>query len=67
MEGVGPETQVHKITNVPVFYMALGLNDFDAVKSVTHKSLHPTLYKQLGEGRPLERVGPETQVHKITY
>jgi hypothetical protein len=22
-------THVHKITNVPVFYMALGLNDFD--------------------------------------
>ncbi len=40
MEGVVPETQEHKITNVPVFYMALGLNDFDAVKSVAHKSLH---------------------------
>ncbi len=30
MEGVGTETHVHKITNVPVFYMELGLNDFDA-------------------------------------
>ncbi len=30
MEGVGPETHIHKITNVPVFYMALGLNDLDA-------------------------------------
>ncbi len=23
---MGPETHVHKITNVPVFYMELGLN-----------------------------------------
>ncbi len=29
------ENHVHKITNVPVFYMALGLNDFDAGKSIT--------------------------------
>jgi hypothetical protein len=29
------ETHVHKITIVPVFYMALGLNDFDAGKSIT--------------------------------
>ncbi len=29
------ETHVHKITNVPVFYMALGFNDFDAGKSIT--------------------------------
>ncbi len=28
LEGVGPETHVHKITNVPVFNMVLGLNDF---------------------------------------
>ncbi len=30
-------THVHKITNVPYlfFYMALGLNDFDAGKSIT--------------------------------
>ncbi len=34
-KGVGPETHVHKITNVPVFYMALGLYDFDAGKSIT--------------------------------
>jgi hypothetical protein len=27
-------THVHKITNVP-FYMALGLSDFDAGKSIT--------------------------------
>ncbi len=32
---VGPETHVHKITNVPVFYMALGLIGFDAGKSST--------------------------------
>ncbi len=31
----GPETHLHKITNVPVFYMALGLNGFDAGKSIT--------------------------------
>jgi hypothetical protein len=35
LEGVGPETHVHKITNVPVFYIALGLHDFDAGKSIT--------------------------------
>jgi hypothetical protein len=50
LEGVGPknrdfsgpemapsETHVNKITNVlvPVFYMALGLNNFDAGKSIT--------------------------------
>jgi hypothetical protein len=51
LEGVGPEnhikltsysteytcskTHVHKITNVPVFYMTLGLNDFDGDKSNT--------------------------------
>jgi hypothetical protein len=28
------ETHVHKITNVPVFYSVLGLNDFDAGKSI---------------------------------
>ncbi len=27
------KTHVHKITNVPVFYMALGLNDFDGGES----------------------------------
>jgi hypothetical protein len=32
---VGPESHVHKIINVPVFYMVLGLNDFDAGKSIT--------------------------------
>jgi hypothetical protein len=36
MEGMGPETHVHKITDVPVFYMALALNDFDAGKSKWH-------------------------------
>ncbi len=35
LEWVGPETHVHKITNVHVFYMALGLNDFDAGKFLT--------------------------------
>ncbi len=29
------ESCVHKITNVPLFYMALGLKDFDAEKSIT--------------------------------
>jgi hypothetical protein len=29
------KTHVHKNTNVPVFYMALGLNDFEAGKSIT--------------------------------
>jgi hypothetical protein len=28
-------TPVHKVTYVPVFYMALGLNDFDGGKSNT--------------------------------
>jgi hypothetical protein len=30
LEGVGLETHLHKITNIPVF-IVLGLNDFDAV------------------------------------
>jgi len=36
MGGGGPN-HVHKITSVPVFYVALGLNDFDfdAGKSIT--------------------------------
>ncbi len=29
------ETHILKITNVPVFYLALGLNDFDGGKSIT--------------------------------
>ncbi len=29
------ETHVHKITNVPVLHMALGLNDFNVGKSIT--------------------------------
>jgi hypothetical protein len=29
------QTHVHKITNVPVLNMALGLNDFDGGKSIT--------------------------------
>ncbi len=29
------ETHVHKIINVSFFYMALGLNDFHAGKSIT--------------------------------
>ncbi len=45
-EGVGPETHVHKITNIPVFYMALGLNDYDAGKFIS-----PLL-------RPLDGMGP---------
>ncbi len=43
INGVGPETHVHKITNVPVFYMELGLNDFDLGKSIT---------QAIGRGRP---------------
>ncbi len=35
LEGVGPETRVHKITNVPVFLYTCKLNDFDAGKSIT--------------------------------
>ncbi len=30
-----PGTLVHKITDIHVFYMALGLNDFDVGKSIT--------------------------------
>jgi hypothetical protein len=33
---VGPETHVDKITNVPAFYMGLGLNDFDVGKYINH-------------------------------
>jgi hypothetical protein len=33
LEWVGPETHVHKITNIP--FLVLGLNDFDASKSIT--------------------------------
>jgi hypothetical protein len=29
------KTCVNKITNVPVFYMALGINDYDRSKSIT--------------------------------
>jgi hypothetical protein len=29
------KTHVHKITDVPVFYMVFGLNDFDWDKSIT--------------------------------
>ncbi len=32
---MGPEAHVHKITSVPLLYMALGFNDFDAGKSIT--------------------------------
>jgi hypothetical protein len=32
------QIQVHKITNIPVFYIALGLNDFDEGKSFTRAS-----------------------------
>jgi hypothetical protein len=33
---LGPENgNVHKITNVPVFYMELGINDLAAGKSIT--------------------------------
>ncbi len=35
LEGAGPETHVHKISIVPVFYMALGLNDFDMGNFIT--------------------------------
>jgi hypothetical protein len=41
---VGPETHVHKITNVPVFYMALGLYDFGAGKSITGWALKSQLF-----------------------
>jgi hypothetical protein len=43
------KTHIHKITNVPVFYMALGRNDFDRGKSMDFppsKSLFPGPYKQ---------------------
>jgi hypothetical protein len=30
LKEMGPETHVHKITNVPVFYMTIGLIDFAA-------------------------------------
>ncbi len=43
LAAVGPETHVHKITSVLVFYMALGLNNFNAA--------HPFL-------GPLEGGGP---------
>ncbi len=36
-------THVHEITNVPVFYMALGLNDFDWGKSIA---------RSIGRGGP---------------
>jgi hypothetical protein len=35
LHSAGAETYVHKITNVPVFYMALGTIDFDAGKFFT--------------------------------
>jgi hypothetical protein len=38
------ETHVHKITNVPVFFMAPGQNDSDAGKSIT---------RAIGRGGPL--------------
>jgi hypothetical protein len=52
---MGPETHVHEIINVPVFYMALGRNDFDAGKSISHlmranpflmplKGVHPEIF-----------------------
>ncbi len=43
LKRVGPETHVHKITNVPLFCMAHGLNDFYAGKSIT---------KAIGRGGP---------------
>ncbi len=33
LEWVGPETHVHKITNI--HFLVLGLNDFDASESIT--------------------------------
>jgi hypothetical protein len=44
----GPETYVHKITNVPVFYMAHGLTMI--------------LMRANQLCRPLERVGPEISI-----
>ncbi len=35
LEMTTSETHIQKITNVPVFYMALGLHDFDGGKSIT--------------------------------
>jgi hypothetical protein len=54
------ETHGQKVTNVPVFYVALGLNDFDGGKSITraiarggalvmdlpHQNHHVPCYKQ---------------------
>ncbi len=37
------ETHVHKITKIPVFYMALGRNDFDGGKFIT---------RAIGQGGP---------------
>jgi hypothetical protein len=43
---VGPETPVHKITNVPVFLYSAWTNDFDAGKSIT---------QAIGVGGPCNR------------
>jgi hypothetical protein len=43
-EMVTSGTRVLKMTNAPVFYMALGLNDFGAGKSIT---------RPIGRGGPL--------------
>jgi hypothetical protein len=50
---MGPETHGHEIINVPVFYMALGRNDFDAGKSISHLILANLFL------RPLKAVHPE--------
>jgi hypothetical protein len=54
LEGMGgPETHVHEIINVSLFYMALGRNNFDAGKSISHlMRANPFL-------RPLKGVHPE--------
>jgi hypothetical protein len=45
-------THVHKITNVPVFYMELKINGFEAGKSIFPKS------------KPLRAAPDKQQVHK---
>ncbi len=52
LEGVGPGTHVHKITNLPVLHMVLGFNDFYEGKSIT---------QAIGRGGPwnLDLFGPK--------
>ncbi len=51
------ESHVYKITNVPVSYMVLGLNDFDAGKSIAHS---------IGRGGPCNECCPH-QNHYVPH